>query len=293
MVFRPSLVLMLVATAMAAPQFNLGDQQPATSYDFGYGVNVPESGDVKEHKQSLSPSGRTDGESRWLQPNGLFRVVRYTVEGGLGFQAIVTEEAGNEVANYNNFDGSDNSARAQTFSGSANNQRVFGNKQTFGSQSFNGPKTFQSRAQRQVFKSPQTFLTQPVPQFGNVIDGGVIDGGIIDGGIIDGGIIGSTIISSSNSVVSPFSSGANSFISGSTDFVGSGILSTQSNSLNSRSGDLSFGSSIFNSGSSNFNAGSTNINSQSNRFTSGSGVNSSGPNSLAVILASDTSRLNG
>lgn len=42
-------------------------------YQFSYGVNVPETDDIKEHKETTSPEGRTEGEYRWLQPNGLFR----------------------------------------------------------------------------------------------------------------------------------------------------------------------------------------------------------------------------
>ncbi|KAK8404702.1 hypothetical protein O3P69_007747 [Scylla paramamosain] len=74
--------------------------QPPTPYDFAYGVSVPNTGDAKEHKETVSPSGRTEGEYRWLQPNGLYRVVRYFVEGDSGFQAEVSEEPGPDVANY-------------------------------------------------------------------------------------------------------------------------------------------------------------------------------------------------
>lgn len=47
-----------------------------TPYDFGYGVSVPATGDAKEHKEYVSPSGHTEGEYRVLQPNGLYRYTR-------------------------------------------------------------------------------------------------------------------------------------------------------------------------------------------------------------------------
>ncbi|XP_069987042.1 uncharacterized protein [Penaeus vannamei] len=89
----------VVASIAAAPQFFVDDQAPIP-HDFAYGVEVPETGDAKEHKQSVSPSGRTEGEYRWLLPNGLFKVVRYFVDGGSGFQAEVSEEPGPAVGNY-------------------------------------------------------------------------------------------------------------------------------------------------------------------------------------------------
>ncbi|XP_042861842.1 uncharacterized protein LOC122246997 isoform X3 [Penaeus japonicus] len=88
-----------VAAITAAPQFS-NENQPPIPYDFAYGVEVPETGDAKEHKQSASPSGRTDGEYRWLQPNGLYTIVRYYVDGDSGFQAQVSEEPGPAVGNY-------------------------------------------------------------------------------------------------------------------------------------------------------------------------------------------------
>ncbi|ROT76908.1 hypothetical protein C7M84_004493 [Penaeus vannamei] len=89
----------VVASIAAAPQFFVDDQAPIP-HDFAYGVEVPDTGDAKEHKQSVSPSGRTEGEYRWLLPNGLFKVVRYFVDGGSGFQAEVSEEPGPAVGNY-------------------------------------------------------------------------------------------------------------------------------------------------------------------------------------------------
>ncbi|XP_042861839.1 uncharacterized protein LOC122246996 isoform X5 [Penaeus japonicus] len=89
----------VVASVAAAPQFFADDQLPIP-HDFAYGVEVADTGDAKEHKQSVSPSGRTEGEYRWLLPNGLFNVVRYYVDGDSGFQAQVSEEPGPAVGNY-------------------------------------------------------------------------------------------------------------------------------------------------------------------------------------------------
>ncbi|XP_042861840.1 uncharacterized protein LOC122246997 isoform X1 [Penaeus japonicus] len=93
------ILTVFVAAITAAPQFS-NENQPPIPYDFAYGVEVPETGDSKEHKQSASPSGRTDGEYRWLQPNGLYTIVRYYVDGDSGFQAEVSEEPGPAVGNY-------------------------------------------------------------------------------------------------------------------------------------------------------------------------------------------------
>ncbi|XP_069986347.1 uncharacterized protein [Penaeus vannamei] len=93
------IVSVVVASIAAAPQFFVDDQAPIP-HDFAYGVEVPDTGDAKEHKQSVSPSGRTEGEYRWLLPNGLFNVVRYFVDGDSGFQAEVSEEPGPAVGNY-------------------------------------------------------------------------------------------------------------------------------------------------------------------------------------------------
>merc|ERR1712106_700804 len=87
-------LVVAVLSARAAPQ------APAVPYDFSYGVNVVETGDVKEHKETKTAEGRTDGEYRWLQPNGLFRVVRYYVTADSGFVAQVSEEPGPDVPNY-------------------------------------------------------------------------------------------------------------------------------------------------------------------------------------------------
>lgn len=109
----------LFATSWAAPQFGVDDQQP-TPYEFEYGVNVEETGDVKEHKESVSASGRTEGEYRWLQPNGLFMVVRYYVDGDSGFVAEVSEEPGSPVeARYRNSLSQESSATATATSGAS------------------------------------------------------------------------------------------------------------------------------------------------------------------------------
>jgi len=106
------IVLLLVGalSAWAAPQ------APTVPYDFSYGVNIGDTGDAKEHKETKNSAGRTDGEYRWLQPNGLYRVVRYYVEPGSGFVATVSEEPGEDIANYyTNSLAGDNANAALTF----------------------------------------------------------------------------------------------------------------------------------------------------------------------------------
>ncbi|XP_045616968.2 uncharacterized protein [Procambarus clarkii] len=212
------LLVTLVVAASAAPQLGVDTNLPPTPYNFAYGVNVPETGDAKEHKESLSPSGRTEGEYRWLQPNGLFRVVRYYVEGDSGFQAQVSEEPGPDITNYyvnslsqesssgvpasqgiaKSFDAGQSalgaavnviSAPQPSLSRPSNSrppQNFQGQQQRFrNEQSFSNQESF---TKQESFSSQQSFNSQQ-GSIGNVIDGGIIDGGIIDGGIIDGGII--------------------------------------------------------------------------------------------------------
>ncbi|XP_063591999.1 uncharacterized protein LOC134769096 [Penaeus indicus] len=99
MVFRQLLVLGAVVAATTASS-QIFEHHPPMPHEFAYGVEAPETGDVKEHKQTVSRTGRTDGEYRWLQPNGLYQVVRYYVDGDSGFQAHVSEEPGPGVGNY-------------------------------------------------------------------------------------------------------------------------------------------------------------------------------------------------
>ncbi|XP_047482962.1 uncharacterized protein LOC125034960 [Penaeus chinensis] len=99
MVFRQLLVLGAVVAATTASS-QIFEHHPPMPHEFSYGVEAPETGDVKEHKQTVSRTGRTDGEYRWLQPNGLYQVVRYYVDGDSGFQAHVSEEPGPGVGNY-------------------------------------------------------------------------------------------------------------------------------------------------------------------------------------------------
>ncbi|KAK7085475.1 hypothetical protein SK128_003549, partial [Halocaridina rubra] len=216
------LVCGLLATSLAAPQFDV--EQP-TPYEFEYGVNVEETGDVKEHKESVSPSGRTEGEYRWLQPNGLFMVVRYYVDGDSGFVAEVSEEPGTNVeARYRN----SLSQETRAGNGAVGLAKSFDVEPSLGAAvnvisaprpSLNRQPTF--RPTPQVFATTQRPVVQPAQVFtsnfntqrqqsfssnrfnqqqqqsftsGNFIDGGIIDGGIIDGGIIDGGIIDGGII---------------------------------------------------------------------------------------------------
>ncbi|XP_068232368.1 uncharacterized protein [Palaemon carinicauda] len=213
------LVCAVLVTAWAAPQFGV-DDQPPIPYEFEYGVNVQETGDVKEHKESVSPSGRTEGEYRWLQPNGLFMVVRYYVDGDSGFVAEVSEEPGSAVeARYRNSlspEASDINfaTSAQSFAKSIdvvptsnlgaainvisapqpsrNRQSSFRPTPIQRVQTIQPVRTVQPTQQQTFtnndFNQQQTFTS------GGFIDGGIIDGGIIDGGIIDGGIIDGGII---------------------------------------------------------------------------------------------------
>ncbi|XP_069987043.1 sericin-2-like [Penaeus vannamei] len=144
-------------------------------YDFAYGVNVESTGDVKEHKESVSPSGRTEGEYRWLQPNGLYRVTRYFVDGDGGYQASVSEEPGDQVSNYyfsslanagsssstqvsqQGFSSSQSSGNGAAFSGS----RFSSNQQAFGTSQFSG--------NRQIFGNSQSSGNQVA--FGNSFSG--------------------------------------------------------------------------------------------------------------------------
>ncbi|XP_042861845.1 uncharacterized protein LOC122246998 isoform X2 [Penaeus japonicus] len=190
----------VVAAVAAAPQVFRDDQLPIP-HDFSYGVQESDTGDAKEHKQSVSPSGRTEGEYRWLLPNGLFNVVRYYVDGDSGFQAQVSEEPGPAVGNYYA-----NSLSQETSSGvvsptpqaltrSSNVQQPSVGRIDVISASRPNQVSFTSALRpNQVFSSVPAFNVQQ-QNFGGVIDGGFIDGGIIDGGIIDGGIIDDSVVS--------------------------------------------------------------------------------------------------
>ncbi|XP_042861854.1 uncharacterized protein LOC122247000 isoform X4 [Penaeus japonicus] len=190
----------VVAAVAAAPQVFRDDQLPIP-HDFSYGVQESDTGDAKEHKQSVSPSGRTEGEYRWLLPNGLFNVVRYYVDGDSGFQAQVSEEPGPAVGNYYA-----NSLSQETSSGvvsltpqvltrSSNLQQPSVGRIDVISASRPNQVSFTSALRpNQVFSSVPAFNVQQ-QNFGGVIDGGFIDGGIIDGGIIDGGVIDDSVVS--------------------------------------------------------------------------------------------------
>ncbi|XP_042861859.1 uncharacterized protein LOC122247001 isoform X1 [Penaeus japonicus] len=190
----------VVAAVAAAPQVFRDDQLPIP-HDFSYGVQESDTGDAKEHKQSVSPSGRTEGEYRWLLPNGLFNVVRYYVDGDSGFQAQVSEEPGPAVGNYYA-----NSLSQETSSGvvsltpqaltrSSNVQQPsVGRIDVISASRPNQVSLTSALRPNQVFSSVPAFNVQQ-QNFGGVIDGGFIDGGIIDGGIIDGGIIDDSVVS--------------------------------------------------------------------------------------------------
>ncbi|XP_064085271.1 uncharacterized protein LOC135200563 [Macrobrachium nipponense] len=285
-----------ITTVLAAPQFDFNNNQP-TPYSFAYGVSDPDTGDEKEHKETVSPSGVTEGEFRWLQPNGLFRITRYTADDVSGFRAIVSEEPGERVGNYytNSLLGGSvevpsvfpSRGNLQSFSGfQSGNQQSFnsGNRIVTSSQSSQnqapsrGP-SFQtiSTTQNQGFTSlpvqsftipqnpqPQTITTfttsQPSQSSGNVIDGGIIDGGFVSGGVIDGGIVGTTSTT--------FDSGFNQF-------------NPNGNSFNAGSSLNNFGSTSSNFGLNSNRVGTT-------RFSSGSVTQG-----IPVILATGPNQFSG
>ncbi|XP_064085270.1 uncharacterized protein LOC135200561 [Macrobrachium nipponense] len=290
-----------IATVLAAPQFDFNNNQP-TPYSFAYGVSDPDTGYEKEHKETVSPSGVTEGEFRWLQPNGLYRTTRYTADDALGFRAIVSEEPGERVGNYytnsllggsvevpsvfpsrgnlQSFSGFQ-SGNQQSFSGFDSGNRIVTSSQSFQNQAPSRVPTIQtiSTTQDQGFTSlpvqsftirqnpqPQTFTTfttsQPSQSSGNIVDGGIIDGGVVSGGVIDGGIVGTTSTT--------FDSGFNQF-------------NPNANSFNA-------GSSL-----SNFGSTPSNFVINSNRFgsTRFSSTNNNNHQGLAVLLAGDSNRFRG
>ncbi|XP_063591998.1 uncharacterized protein LOC134769095 [Penaeus indicus] len=216
----------LVAAITAAPQFPIDDETPIP-HDFAYGVEVSDTGDAKEHKQTVSPSGRTEGEYRWLQPNGLYTVVRYYVDGDSGFQAEVSEEPGPAVGNYYTNSLTQESSSGAASASSQSFARSFDSQQSSLGRNVNvisaprpasrpAPRPIQTafrpapRPTQAAFRpaprpTQAAFRPAPRPTFNagfntqsqqtfGVIDGGFIDGGFIDGGIIDGGIIDGGII---------------------------------------------------------------------------------------------------
>merc|ERR1712212_1452473 len=201
------ILVVVVAATTAAPQF-IEDNQPPIPHDFAYGVNDPETGDAKEHKQSVSASGRTEGEYRWLQPNGLYTVVKYFVDGDSGFQAEVSEEPGPAISNYyTNSLSQESSSGAAAAATTQNFARSFDTVQSSNvGRTVNVISAPRPRARPTFTAAPRpsprprpSFNTQQQQSFrgvssGGFVDGGFIDGGIIDGGIIDGGIIDGGII---------------------------------------------------------------------------------------------------
>nr|XP_027223615.1 protein lingerer-like [Penaeus vannamei] len=200
-------------------------------YDFAYGVNVESTGDVKEHKESVSPSGRTEGEYRWLQPNGLYRVTRYFVDGDGGYQASVSEEPGDQVSNYyfsslanagsssstqvsqQGFSSSQSSGNGAAFSGSrfssnqqafgtsqfSGNRQIFGNSQSSGNQSTGNQAAFgnsQFSTNQQFFGNSQSSLDQNRFLSSQSLQNqpNSQTGNFVGSSIIDGGVISGGVI---------------------------------------------------------------------------------------------------
>lgn len=65
------------------------DHEP--HYDFEYYVNDPHTKDVKNHKESRK-GDKVIGMYSVVEPDGIFRIVEYTVDGPSGFKATVRRE---------------------------------------------------------------------------------------------------------------------------------------------------------------------------------------------------------
>ncbi|XP_064085266.1 uncharacterized protein LOC135200558 [Macrobrachium nipponense] len=295
------LLIGTIASAYAAPQFDFNNNQ-STPYSYAYGVSDPNTGDEKEHKETVSPSGVTEGEFRWLQPNGLYRITRYTADDASGFRAIVSEEPGERVGNYytnsllggsvevpsvfpsqgnlQSFTGFQSGIQ-QTFNNFDSGNRIVTSSQSFQNQAPIRVPMFQtstiSTTQNQDFTSlpvqsftipqnpqPQTFTTFTTSQ-PSQSSGNIIDGGIIDGGFVSGGVIDGGIVGTTSTT---FDSGFNQF-------------SPNGNSFNAGSSLNNFGSS-----SSNFGLNSNRVG--TNRF-SGATITRGVP----VILGSGPNQFRG
>ncbi|XP_068203800.1 uncharacterized protein [Palaemon carinicauda] len=243
-----------ITMASAAPQFDFNNNQP-TPYSFAYGVSSPDTGDEKEHKETVSPSGVTEGVFRWLQPNGLYRTTRYTADAASGFRAIVSEEPGERIGNYYTNSRLGGSVEVPSVFPSRGNQQFLsgfqsGNPQIFnsfnaGSQIVTSSQNFQNLGSTtgQNFLTTnigatqnQGFTTFPVQGLTTVQNippqritsftvsqpsqssGNLIDGGIIDGGIVSGGFIDSGIVgtTSFDTGFNQFNTNSNSFNTGSS-----------------------------------------------------------------------------
>ncbi|XP_064121011.1 uncharacterized protein LOC135225627 [Macrobrachium nipponense] len=164
------ILLSSIATALALPA------DMPMPYDFAYGVNGGEFGDIKAHKEVTSVDGRTEGEYRWLQPNGLYIVTRYFVDGNSGYQATVSEEAGPEVTNfYSNSQDEQISSAQQSFDSQQtltsqqnfNNQQSQTSQQTF-SQQVTSNQQSQSSSASSVQGSAGLIVTSQAANLGGV-----------------------------------------------------------------------------------------------------------------------------
>ncbi|XP_066963263.1 probable GH family 25 lysozyme 3 [Macrobrachium rosenbergii] len=315
-----------ITTVLAAPQFDFNNNQP-TPYSFAYGVSDPDTGDEKEHKETVSPSGVTEGEFRWLQPNGLYRTTRYTADDALGFRAIVSEEPGERVGNYYTNSLLGGSVEVPSVFPSRGNQQSFsgfqsGNQQSFsGFQSGNQPSFsgFQSGNQQsfnnfdvrnQVVTSSQNFQNQ-APSRGPTFQTSTIsttqNQGFtslpVQSFIIPQNPQPQTFTTFTTS--QPSQSTGNiidggiidgGFVSGGV--IDGGIVGTTSTTFDSGFNQFNPSTSSFNSGSSlnSFGSTSNNFGLNSNRFGTSrlsSRNNNNSNQGLAVLLAGDSNRFRG
>lgn len=77
---------LLVATALCCAPHNA----LAGDYNYGYGVNSPYTGDVKDVQESKN-GDQVSGHYRLLEPDGRLRTVNYQANPLTGFQAQVTQ----------------------------------------------------------------------------------------------------------------------------------------------------------------------------------------------------------
>ncbi|XP_066962324.1 uncharacterized protein [Macrobrachium rosenbergii] len=148
------LLIGTITTVLAAPQFDFNNNQP-TPYSLPHGVSDP------QHRRREGTQGdsftvrRTEGEFRWLQPNGLFRITRYTADDALGFRAIVSEEPGERVGNYYTNSLLGGSVEVPSVFPSRGNQQSFSGFQSGNQQSFS---SFDSG--NRIVTSSQSFQNQ-------------------------------------------------------------------------------------------------------------------------------------
>ncbi|XP_066976608.1 sericin-2-like [Macrobrachium rosenbergii] len=211
-------------------------------YDFAYGVNGGEFGDIKAHKEVTSVDGRTEGEYRWLQPNGLYIVTRYFVDGDSGYQATVSEEAGPEVTNFYSNSQDEQISTAQqsvdsqqtlTSQQNFNNQQSQTSQQTFSRQVTSNQQS-QSSSASSVQGSAGLIVTSQAANLGGVSS--------LENSQQSSAFVESGATSSSQQLSTGFSQVNTESQSGSTDLRQGAALSSVSQSVSAGSQSVSSGS---------------------------------------------------